>query len=116
MASFRSILFAFLPFGASSAIAPKYEGQTLKWQTCPASLGFLQHTIQCAEVQVPMEYANATGADTITIGFTRLPARTPKVRLLESLRIATRTHPRYRIASGTYSTTQGGRERQRVKT
>jgi hypothetical protein len=81
MASFRFILFALVLSGASFAIAPSYNDQTLQWQTCPSSLGFLQHTIQCAEVQVPLDYDNPTGADAITVGVTRLPARTPKVWL-----------------------------------
>ena len=115
MASFRSILFALILFRASSAIAPAYEGQTLKWQTCPSSLGFLQHTIQCAEVQVPLDYDSPIGADAVTVGVTRLPALTPKVWLLGISPIATRTHQRYRIASGTSSTFQEARETQQVE-
>ena len=115
MASFRSILFALILFGASSAIAPAYERQILKWQTCPSSLGILQHTIQCGEVQVPLDHDSPIGADAVTVGVTRLPALTPKVWLLGRSPIATRTHHRYRIASGTSSTTQGARETQQVK-
>lgn len=77
-----TLAFAFL--GASitnAAIAPLYESQTLKWRACPASLGFLQHTIECAEVYVPLDYTHADGTENVTIGVTRLPALSPKKRI-----------------------------------
>jgi hypothetical protein len=84
MASILVLVISLALVSTSIATAPTYEGQTLKWSNCPVSLGFLQHTIECAEVQVPLDYSNPAKADNLTIGIARLPALQPKVCIPKS--------------------------------